>query len=111
MSRTLAHVAFLEASGKKEEALAYLGEYIKNMYDCYNMLRDTSVPLFAELKKWVKKFGMCCDLLQQIYNAKQNPSSENMKVLEENLEKYNSDGVLLTGFCLREMAEKTVAKS
>ena len=108
MSNTLAHAAFLEASGKKEDALAYLGEYINNMYDCYNMLSDTSVPLFDELKKWVRKFGMCCDLLQNIYDAKKSPSKENLKILEENLEKYNFDGVLLTGFCLREAGEKTI---
>ena len=108
MSNTLAHAAFLEASGKKDEALAYLGEYIKNMYDCYNMISDTSVPLFDELKKWVRKFGMCCDLLQNIYDAKKSPSKDNLEILEENLEKYNSDGVLLTGFCLREAGEKTI---
>ena len=33
---------------------------------------------------------------------------ENKKHLAEELQKYNSDGTILTGFCLREMAEKTL---
>lgn len=108
MSNTLSRVAFLEANGKKEDALSFLAEYIKNMKACYNMLCDTSVPLFAELKKWVKKFGMCCELLEKIYDAKKAPTQESTQKLAEYLEKYNSDGVILTGFCLREMAEKTL---
>ena len=64
--------------------------------------------LFEELKKWVKKFSMCCDLLDAIYNAKKSPSAESLTALCEETEKYNSDGVILTGFCLREMAEKTI---
>ena len=46
--------------------------------------------------------------INKIYNAKENPSQENKKTLYDNLQKYNSDGTILTGFCLREMAEKTI---
>ena len=108
MSNTLAHVAFLEASGKKDEALTYLNGYVKNMRACLTLISDTAVPLFEELKKWVKKFSMCCDLLDAIYNAKKSPSAESLAALCQETEKYNSDGVILTGFCLREMAEKTI---
>lgn len=72
------------------------------------MLKDESVPLFKELKKWVKKFEMCCDLLDAIYFAKKELTQENINNLRELTEKYNSDGTILTGFCLREAAEKTL---
>lgn len=108
MSETLSHAAFLEASGKKEEALDYLADYIANMRKCLALISNTSVPLFEEMQKWVKKFSMCCDLLDAIYEAKKEPSEQNKAVLSEKLEKYNSDAVVLTGFCLREAAEKTL---
>ena len=108
MSETLSHIAFLESVGKREKALSCLSGYIANMHACHTLISDTSVPLFEELKKWVKKFGMCCELLEKIYSAKETPSQENKDALAECLERYNSDGVLLTGFCLRETAEKTL---
>ena len=109
MSTTLARVAFLEARGEKEKALEHLAEYNYNMRRCLSLISDTSVPLFAELKKWVRKFSMCCDVLDAIYTAKKEQTEESKKTLAEIIEKYNFDAVILTGFCLREMAEKTLA--
>ncbi len=108
MGQILSDVSFLEASGKNKESLELLSSYISDMRKCLTLISDTSVPLFAELKKWVRKFSMCCDLLDDIYRAKENPSQENKDTLNANLQKYNSDGTILTGFCLREMAEKTL---
>jgi hyaluronoglucosaminidase len=108
MGDILSKVSFLEASGKKEDALNLLDTYISDMKKCLTLVSNTDVPLFAELKKWVRKFAMCCDLLDDIYIAKENPTIENKTRLSENLQKYNSDGTILTGFCLREMAEKTI---
>lgn len=108
MSEILSKVAFLDASGKKFESLEELKNYNAEMRKCLEMLEDTSVPMFDELKKWVKKFSMCCDLLDTIYDVRSNPTETNKCVLEQKLEKYNYDAVILTGFCLREMAEKTL---
>ena len=108
MGHVLSKVSFLESVRKKDEALELLGSYIADMKTCLALISDTNVPLFAELKKWVRKFSMCCDLLDDIYVTKENPSQENRDKLAENLQKYNSDGTILTGFCLREMAEKTL---
>ena len=72
------------------------------------MISDITVPLFKEMAKWVKKFSMCCDLLDAIYNVWASPSESNIKILSELTQKYNSDGTVLTGFCLREAAEKTL---
>lgn len=108
MSSTLAHINFLASKGNKDGALQEFKKYNFNMRKCFEMLKDTSVPLFAEMQKWVKKFGMCCDLLDQICKTQEIPTEENMNVLAELTEKYNSDGVILTGFCLREAAEKTL---
>ncbi len=110
MGEILSKVSFLESSDKKEKALELLSSYISNMRKCLALISDTNVPIFDELQKWVRKFSMCCDLLDDIYNAKANPSPENKNRLSEELKKYNSDGTILTGFCLREMAEKTLNK-
>ena len=108
MGNILSKVSFLESSDKKEDALNLFSSYIQDMRNCLGLISDTSVPLFNELQKWVKKFSMCCDLLDDIYKAKNNPTDENKKILSEALKKYNQDGTILTGFCLREMAEKTL---
>ncbi len=108
MGQLLWRVSFLEASGEKDKSLELLGSYIKDMRKCLALISNTSIPLFAELQKWVKKFSMCCDLLDAVFTAKENPSQENKKALSEELEKYNNDGTILTGFCLREIAEKTI---
>lgn len=109
MSETLSRVLFLDAKGKTAESLAVLKEYNISMRKCLEMLEDTNIPLFAELKKWVKKFSMCCEMLDIIFEVRSNPTQKNKNLLEEKLEKYNNDAVILTGFCLREMAEKTLA--
>lgn len=108
MSVTLSHINFLNSNGKQAEALKELSDYNAKMRECYNMLCDDSVPLFAELTKWIKKFGMCCDLLDAIYNVWSNPSKENVALLQKLTEEYNNNAVILTGFCLREAAEKTL---
>ena len=108
MSNTLAHINFLLSSGDKDGALKEFKEYNNKMRECLEMLEDTGTELFKEMAKWVKKFSMCCDLLDAIYNAWENPTEENFITLKDLTEKYNSDGTVLTGFCLREAAEKTL---
>ncbi len=108
MSETFEKINFQRAIGNTEKSLEIFREYNKKCRECFNMLSDTSVPLFEEMGKWVRKFGMCCDLLDAIYAMQENPDENKKKLLAELLEKYNSDAVVLTGFCLRENAEKTL---
>ena len=108
MSDKLSYINFLLSSGDKQGALKEFKEYNTNMRECLDMLTDTSVELFKEMAKWVKKFSMCCDLLDAIYNQWENPSEDNYNILKDLTGKYNSDGIILTGFCLREAAEKTL---
>ena len=72
MGQLLSKVSFLESSDNKDEALKLLGSYISDMRKCLVLISDTSIPLFEELQKWVRKFSMCCDLLDDIYKAKEN---------------------------------------
>ena len=109
MSETLSHINFLRSSGDMQGALKEFKAYNQSMRECLEMLQDESVPIFAELKKWVKKFSMCCDLLDAIYNAWESPTERNFAILKLLTEQYNADGVALTGFCLREAAEKTLS--
>ena len=111
MGDTLMKIAFLESSGKKDEAMQLFADYNGKMRECLTLISNTEVPLFAEMQKWVRKFSMCCDLLDCIRTARLDPSPENKAILSAELEKYNSDAVILTGFCLREAAEKTLKYS
>lgn len=108
MSDTLAHLRFLMEVGERESSLVQFSEYNAKMRECLEMTRDISVPLFAEIQKWVDKFSMCCDVLDSIYDVWESPTHERKQKLKELLDKYNSDAVILTGFCLRETAEKTL---
>ncbi len=108
MSEKLSHIGFLMSTGKPEEAAKEFSEFNAQNRACLEMISDTSIPLFAEMQKWVKKFAMCCDLLDAVYAVSLSPTAENKNVLSDLLEKYNSDAVVMTGFCLREAAEKAL---
>lgn len=108
MSEIFEKINFQRAVGNKEESLRIFREYIGKCRDCLAIISDKDVPLFEEMQKWVRKFSMCCDLLDAIYNMQESPDEKKKKHLAELLEKYNYDAVVLTGFCLRENAEKTL---
>ena len=108
MSNTLARLNFLVSTGEQEKAVAEFADYNAKMRECLALISDESVPMFAEMKKWVNKFSMCCDLLDAILNVWVNPTEENIANLAKLTEEYNMNGVSLTGFCLREAAEKTL---
>ena len=108
MSNTLARLNFLVSTGEQEKAVAEFADYNAKMRECLSLISDESVPMFAEMKKWVNKFSMCCDLLDAILNVWVNPTEENIANLAKLTEEYNMNGVSLTGFCLREAAEKTL---
>lgn len=108
MSEKLSFISFLISTDRFEEALTEFSNYIQKNKECLEILRDESVPMFVEMKKWVDKFSMCCDLLDVIRDTYLSPSPENKNRLEKLLDSYNSDAVILTGFCLREAAEKAL---
>ena len=108
MSDILSHLSFLYTIGEKGRALVEFKEYNAKMRECLAMVSNTSVPLFEEIQKWVRKFEMCCVVLDAILAVWENPAEDNKLNLERLIEAYNADAVILTGFCLRETAEKTL---
>ncbi len=108
MSDKLSHIGFLMSTGRAEEAAKEFAEFNAKNRECLEMLRDTSVPMFAEMQKWVDKFAMCCDLLDAVLDTSVSPTDENKSNLSDLLERYNNDAVVMTGFCLREAAEKAL---
>ena len=108
MSEVLSHLSFLVATGDIAKAICEFKEYNAKMRECLATVSDTSVELFAEMQKWVKKFSLCCDVLDAILAVWVENTPENKAILSELIEKYNSDAVVLAGFCLRETAEKTL---
>ncbi len=108
MSDTLSHINFLYATDRMNEALEEFKAYNSKMRECLAVISDTSVPMFEEMQKWVRKFAMCCDLLDSIYAVWESPDESKKAELEALLDQYNSDAVILTGFCLREQAEKAL---
>lgn len=108
MSEVLSHLSFLVATGDTQKAICEFREYNAKMRECLATVSDTSVELFAEMQKWVGKFKLCCDVLDAILAVWVENTPENKAILSELIEKYNSDAVVLAGFCLRETAEKTL---
>lgn len=108
MSEKLSYIGFLLSTGKPDEAAKEFKEFNAKNRACLDMISDTSVPLFEEMQKWVKKFAMCCDLLDAILAAYLSPTKETKSTLADLLEAYNSNAVVMTGFCLREAAEKAL---
>ncbi len=109
MGDVLSRLNFLLSIGEKQKAIDEFAEYNKAMRNCLELVSDTSVELFYEIQKWVRKFSMCCDLLDAILAVWKDNSPEKKSCLADLLNRYNSDAVILTGFCLREIAEKTLA--
>ena len=108
MSEKLSHIGFLMSTGRQDEAAIEFKNFNAKNRECLEMLNDKTVPMFAEMQKWVNKFSMCCDLLDAVYTTSLSPTDENKADLASLLEAYNSDAVILTGFCLREAAEKAL---
>ena len=109
MTRTLHRVMFLYGKGEKAAALEAFRAYLDRVNECNEMLGDSSVPLFAELGEWSRKFGMACDVLECTYAVLDEPTVQRKARLRETLDKYNADSVIFAGFCLRETAEKALA--
>ncbi len=108
MSDTLHRVSFLMTTGKEQQGIKEFSDYIEKNKECLNMLKDSSVPLFDEMGKWVEKFQLCCDVLEKILETQLSPTEDNKKMLDALIKKYNRDAVILAGFCLREACEKTL---
>lgn len=109
MSAMFSEFWFLYNGGEKEKALSLLENFRKKSEECSEMLSDYSVPLFSELKKWSDKYKKCCTLLCLIEKTLGDPNKENKAQLKAVLDDYNSDAVVLTGFCLREAANRALA--
>ncbi len=110
MGAVLTKIASLNNTGKHSLAMAEFSEYLKKMHSCLELISDQTNPLFRELSKWVEKFRMCCGVLDGVYTLWASPTAEKVETLHKLIEDYNGDAVMLTGFCLREMAEKSVAE-
>ncbi len=109
MSAMFSEFWFLYSHGEKEKALSLLSAYRKKSEECSEMLGDYTEPLFSELKKWSAKYKKCCRLLRLIEKTVSDPSGDNKKELKAVLDDYNADAVVLTGFCLREAANRALA--
>ena len=108
MSEILEKVWFALLKGEKETALGILGDYIDKCEQCADMLSGTDVPLFCELAKWSEKFRKSNALLRLIAKQVEYTTEENTAALAKALDEYNADAVLLTGFCLRDAAQKAL---
>ena len=108
MSEVLSHLSFLMATGETQKAICEFREYNAKMRECLATVSDTSVELFAEMQKWVRKFSMCCDVLDAILAVWEDNTPDNKVKLAYLIDKYNQDAVVLAGFCLRETAEKAL---
>ena len=108
MSAMTHRVWDLYNSGNESMAIEELRAYIEKMHECSEMMHDKSVPLFKELDRWCQKYDMAFELMTCIYEMLARPDEAAKKLLEDKLEQYNYTGVPLTGFCLRELANRAL---
>ena len=110
LSETLSKAQFLLNTGKQIEAFAILTEYLDNAFFCSEMLKDIENPRFNELKRWSEKFEKCCEILKLTLEVLCTCDNDTKNELLNKAEQYDKDATILTGFCLREAAQKAIEK-
>ncbi len=108
LSQTLDKALFELDHGSPFKAFAILSEYLDNAAACAEMLKDTSVPLFAELKVWSDKFDACVKILTLCFEAITSGDDETKAELFRLAEDYDRDATVLSGFCLREAVQQAL---
>ncbi len=106
MEEKLMSTGILFLNGDTDGALALLNEYIDNMNSCREMIFGGGSCLFDELRVWINKFGDCCRILELCRDMIAHPSQETAVQLKKCSQTYHSNATWLTGFCLRDFAQR-----
>ncbi|MDR2687112.1 MAG: beta-N-acetylglucosaminidase domain-containing protein [Oscillospiraceae bacterium] len=106
MMEAIEQAATLQRTGELPEALGVLRAYYARMEDCRAFLAESGHPMIPELKKWVKKYNLCCEIFGLALRLLTgHPVREE---LESKMEAYNESGTVLTEFGFRAFVEKVL---
>lgn len=91
-------------TGNREEAIKTVTEYTEKAVNAYNVfMKNSEKPLYKELSRWIKKFGLMCEIME--LSLKYLKGADVREELEERMYSYNESATVLTSFCFREYIE------
>ena len=91
-------------TGNFSMAVNTVREYTEKAVRAYEILRKNSEkPLYKELSRWIKKFGLMCEIMT--LSLKYLEGADVREALQEKMSAYNESATVLTSFCFREYIE------
>ena len=91
-------------TGNFSMAVNTVREYTGKAVRAYEILRKNSEkPLYKELSRWIKKFGLMCEIMTLSLDLLEG--ADVREELETKMSAYNESATVLTSFCFREYIE------
>jgi len=106
MMEALEQAAVLRRAGDLPGALGALRAYYAKLEDCRAFLAESEHPMLPELRKWVKKYNLCCEIFGLALELLSGQPVRD--ALESKLEAYNESGTVLTEFGFRAFVERVL---
>ncbi len=95
-------------TGNKAMAVNTVKEYTEKALRAYEIFQKNSEkPLYRELNRWIKKFGLMCEIME--LSLQYLKGADVREELEERMSAYNESATVLTSFCFREYIESVLS--
>jgi len=108
MMEAIEEAATLFRLGDLPGALGTLQAFYARMEDCRAFLAGSDHPMIPELKKWIKKYSLCCEIFGLALRLM--TGSPVREELEQKMEAYNDSATVLTEFGFRAFVETVLEK-
>ncbi|MDR1464364.1 MAG: beta-N-acetylglucosaminidase domain-containing protein [Oscillospiraceae bacterium] len=106
MMAILSRVAFALKTSHRNEAIEMLEEFTAELRKTRSFLTESSEPMILELKKWITKFNVCCDIIDLALELLRGDTQKSWIQLAEAMQFYNDIATILTEFGFREFMDK-----
>ena len=104
MGEYLSRAAVEFQTGHYDMAVNTVREYTERAKKACEVFRKNSEkPLYRELSRWIKKFGLMCEIME--LSLRYLNVADVREELQERMSCYNESATVLTGFCFREYIE------